>query len=234
MDHYRAMNTLFHLLQQVAESDADVLIEGESDIPYHLLVAAMIGYGSRPGKPIVTALCGGTQWEVEKALFGWTASLSDLYPNLGAFESARGGTVHLVEVGDLPFGAQRTLLRTLTTRQIRRIGESRSRAVDVRVIATSRQPLEQQAMRGLFSEDLYRRLSELRVRLPSLASTVVPARDAVVTTRDAVIEAEPISCVPSTPRTHGAPSSSPSSRRSGSSGRESQRGFRADSAAGSW
>jgi DNA-binding NtrC family response regulator len=229
------MNTLFHLLQRVAESDADVLIEGESDIPYHLLVAAMVGYGSRPGKPIVTALCGGTQWEVEKALFGWTASLADLYPNLGAFESARGGTVHLVEVGELPFGAQRTLLRTLATRQIRRIGESRSRGVDVRVIATSRQPLEQLAMRGLFSEELYRRLSELRVQLPSLRSPVVTVPDAVVSTRDAVIEAEPVSCAPSTPRTHGAPSSSkPSSRRSGSSGRESQRGFRADSAAGGW
>lgn len=228
------MNTFFHLLQRVAESDADVLIEGESDIPYHLLVAAMVGYGSRPGKPIVTALCGGTQWEAEKALFGYTAGISDPYPRIGAFESARGGTVHLVEVGDLPFGAQRTLLRTLATRQIRRIGESRPRGVDVRVIATSRQSLEQQAMRGSFSEDLYCRLSELRVQLPSLRSTVVAQRSTIVTARDAVIEAEPVSCVPSTPRTHGAPASSPSSRRSGSSGRESQRGFRADSAAGSW
>lgn len=231
LDH--RMNTLFHLLQRVAESDADLLIEGESDIPYHLLVAALVGYGSRPGKPIVAAPCGGTQWDAEKALFGCAAGLSDPHPHLGAFESARGGTVHLVEIGDLPLGAQRTLLRALTTRQIRRIGESRSRRVDARVIATSRQSLEQKAMRGQFSEELYRRLSELRVQLPSLRQVVGPQALAE-SVRPVAVELEPISAVPSTPRTHGVPSSpSPSSRRGGS-GRESQRGFRADGAAGGW
>jgi DNA-binding NtrC family response regulator len=234
MNVNRRMNTLFHLLQRVAESDADLLIEGESDIPYHLLVAALVGYGARPGKPIVAAPCGGSQWDAEKALFGCAAGLTDLHPHLGAFEAARGGTVHLVEIGDLSLGAQRTLLRALTTRQIRRIGESRPRRVDARVIATSRQSLAQRAMRGQFSDELYRRLSELRVQLPSLHQGAAPALDLAGSVRPVAVEVEPISAVPSTPRTHGALSSSVPSSRRGGSGRESQRGFRADSASRGW
>ena len=162
------MLTPFHLLQRVADSDSDVLIEGESDIPYALLVAALVRHGRRAGKPVVTALCGGAQWDVEKALFGRAAGMTDPFPRAGAFEAAWGGTVHLAEVGELPLGAQRTLLLTLATRRIRRIGESQLQTIDVRVIVTSTQPLEDRVKRGFFREDLHRRLAIQRVRFHAM------------------------------------------------------------------
>jgi transcriptional regulator with AAA-type ATPase domain len=165
------MRKLFALLEKVAPSDINVLIEGESGTGKEL-VANEIGQRSpRVDKPFVVVDCGAISPNlVESELFGhlrgsFTGADRD---RIGAFEAADGGTVFLDEVGELPVELQPKLLRAIEAREIRRVGETKPRKVNVRVISATNRDLEREVNRARFREDLYFRLAVMTVRVPPL------------------------------------------------------------------
>lgn len=166
-----AMRKLFAFLAKVAASEINVLIEGESGTGKELVAAEIVQRGPRAERPFVIVDCGAISPNlVESELFGhvrgaFTGAERD---RMGAFETADGGTVFLDEVGELPLELQPKLLRSLEAREIRRVGETRPRKVNVRVIAATNRDLEREVNRGRFREDLYFRLAVMNVRVPPL------------------------------------------------------------------
>jgi transcriptional regulator with GAF, ATPase, and Fis domain len=147
------------------------LIEGESGTGKELVANEVYLHSTRAEKPFVVVDCGAISPSlVESELFGhvrgaFTGADRD---RVGAFEAADGGTVFLDELGELPLDLQPKLLRALEAKEIRRVGESRPRRVNVRVISATNRELEREVNRGRFREDLYFRLAVLRVDVPPL------------------------------------------------------------------
>ena len=166
-----AMRKLFALLEKVAASDINVLIEGESGTGKELVANEIVQRSSRADKAFVVVDCGAISPNlVESELFGhirgaFTGADRD---RQGAFEAADGGTVFLDEIGELPLELQPKLLRALEAREIRRVGETRPRKVNVRVVSATNRDLEREVNRARFREDLYFRLSVINVRVPPL------------------------------------------------------------------
>ncbi|MDP9033338.1 MAG: sigma 54-dependent Fis family transcriptional regulator [Myxococcota bacterium] len=165
------MRKLFALLEKVAPSDINVLIEGESGTGKELVANEIVQRSPRAEKAFIVVDCGAISPSlVESELFGhvrgsFTGADRD---RVGAFEAADGGTVFLDEVGELPLELQPKLLRALEAREIRRVGETRPRKVNVRVISATNRDLEREVNRARFREDLYFRLAVMTVRLPLL------------------------------------------------------------------
>ncbi|WP_437716412.1 sigma 54-interacting transcriptional regulator [Sorangium sp. So ce448] len=165
------MRRLFPILDRVAKSAPDVLIEGENGTGKEVIATELVQRGARADKPLVIVDCGAISPSlIESELFGhvrgsFTGATRD---RAGAFEEADGGTVFLDEIGELPLEMQPKLLRALASREVRRLGESRVRKVDIRVIAATNRRLEREVNSGRFREDLYYRLSVLTVRVPPL------------------------------------------------------------------
>jgi DNA-binding NtrC family response regulator len=165
------MRKLFALLEKLAASDINVLIEGESGTGKELVANEIVQRSPRVEKPFVVVDCGAISPNlVESELFGHTrGSFTGAdRDRVGAFESADGGTVFLDEIGELPLELQPKLLRALEAREIRRVGETRPRKVNVRVVSATNRDLEREVNRGRFREDLYFRLAVMTVRVPSL------------------------------------------------------------------
>jgi transcriptional regulator with AAA-type ATPase domain len=166
-----AMRRMFGVLERVAASESTVLIQGESGTGKEAIAHEIVRRGARGSKPLVVVDCGAISPSLmESELFGhakgaFTGAQRD---RVGAFEEADGGTVVLDEIGELPFEMQPKLLRVLEAGQVRRLGENRARAVDVRVIAATNRRLEREVNHGRFREDLYFRLSVVTVRVPPL------------------------------------------------------------------
>src|SRR5580692_4343451 len=166
-----AMRKLFAYLEKVAASDINVLIEGESGTGKELVVAEIVQRGPRAEGPFVIVDCSAIAPSVvESELFGhvrgaFTGADRD---RVGAFEAASGGTVFLDEVGELPLELQPKLLRALESREIRRVGETRARRVNVRVVSATNRDLEREVNKARFREDLYFRLAVIQVHVPSL------------------------------------------------------------------
>ncbi len=171
----RGMRKLFALLEKVAASDINVLIHGESGTGKELVAAEIVQRGARADKPFVVVDCGAISPNlVESELFGhargaFTGADRD---RVGAFEAANGGTVFLDEIGELPLAVQPKLLRALEQREVRRVGETHVRKVDVRVISATNRDLEREVNRGSFRGDLYFRLAVISVRVPALRERV--------------------------------------------------------------
>jgi transcriptional regulator with GAF, ATPase, and Fis domain len=165
------MRRLFQILKRVASSPADVLIEGENGTGKEVIATELVQRSARAQKPLVIVDCGAISPSlIESELFGhirgaFTGASRD---RAGAFEEADGGTVFLDEIGELPLEMQPKLLRALASREVRRLGESRVRKVDIRVIAATNRRLEREVNSGRFREDLYYRLSVLTIRVPPL------------------------------------------------------------------
>ncbi|MDB4941655.1 MAG: Response regulator of zinc sigma-54-dependent two-component system [Labilithrix sp.] len=166
-----AMQRLFAVLERVAASEIDVLVTGESGTGKELVATELVQRGSRADAPVVVVDCGSISPSlVESELFGhvrgaFTGADRD---REGAFEAADGGTLFLDEIGELPLELQPKLLRALEAREVRRVGQTKMRRIDVRVIAATNRDLEREVNRGRFREDLYYRLAKVSVRVPPL------------------------------------------------------------------
>ncbi|MFO0617714.1 MAG: sigma 54-interacting transcriptional regulator [Polyangiaceae bacterium] len=165
------MSRLYQRIDRIARTTSDVLIEGESGTGKELIAAEVVRRSARADKPFVIVDCGAiAPTLMESELFGHAkGSFTGADRNrVGAFEAAEGGTVFLDEIGELPLEMQPKLLRALAAREIRRTGENKSRPIDVRVIAATNRRLESEVNQGHFREDLYFRLSVLRIDVPPL------------------------------------------------------------------
>jgi len=165
------MRQMFGLLERVAKSESTVVIEGESGTGKELIATEIVRRSPRANGPLMIVDCGAIAPElIESELFGHLrgAFTSADRDRIGAFEAADGGTVFLDEIGELPLAMQPKLLRALEAHEIRRVGDNRSRKVDVRVIAATNRKLEVEVNQGRFREDLFFRLSVVSVRVPPL------------------------------------------------------------------
>lgn len=171
----RSIRSVRKLIEQVANSDANVLILGESGTGKEV-VARNLHYNSdRRDKPFVPVNCGAIPPDLlESELFGhekgaFTGAISS---RLGRFEMAKGGTLFLDEIGDMPLAMQVKLLRVLQERIFERVGSNKSIPADIRVIAATHHDLEKEITNGRFREDLYYRLNVFPIDMPPLRDRV--------------------------------------------------------------
>ncbi len=165
------MNSVFQLMEKIANVDGTVLISGESGTGKELVARAVHFAGQRKDAPFVVVNCGAIPRDlIESEFFGHVrgAFTDAKTEKTGKFELAEGGTIFLDEIGELPLEAQVKLLRALGEREITRVGGTRTIPVDVRVIAATNKDLEEEVKMGAFREDLYFRLAVLSVKLPPL------------------------------------------------------------------
>jgi DNA-binding NtrC family response regulator len=166
-----AMQPVLRTLERVAPSDASVLLSGEHGTGKDVVAACLHAASRRAERPLVTVNAGGlSETLFESELFGhvrgaFTDARSD---RVGRFELADGGTLFLDEIANLPPALQAKLLRVLQTGELERVGSSRTRRVDVRVIAATNADISAEVAAGRFREDLYFRINTIEIRLPPL------------------------------------------------------------------
>ncbi len=166
-----ALSRVLAQVEQVAPTDATVLICGETGTGKELVARAIHQMSPRKVRPLVTVNCGAiSPGLVESELFGHEkgAFTGAVARKIGRFELAHGGTVFLDEVGELPLDMQVKLLRVLQDGVFERVGGSRAIRVDVRLIAATHRDLEQAVEAGAFRDDLYYRLNVFPIRTPPL------------------------------------------------------------------
>ncbi len=165
------MRRVFAILERVAESNATVLLQGETGTGKDVAARAIHAASARAEGPFVAVDCGAiAETLIESELFGhvrgaFSGAVAD---RAGAFEAAHGGTLFFDEIGELPLPLQPKLLRCLETHEVRRVGSNTSRAVDVRIIAATNRHLPAEVNSGAFREDLYYRLAVVTIELPPL------------------------------------------------------------------
>jgi PAS domain S-box-containing protein len=165
------LRALIELVDQVASTSATVLIRGESGVGKELVARAIHARSLRADGPLVKVNCASIPKELfESEFFGhvrgaFTGAHKD---RIGRFELANRGTLFLDEVGEIPIALQSKLLRVLQESEFERVGDDRTRRVDVRVIAATNRDLEVEAAQGAFRKDLYYRLSVFPISVPAL------------------------------------------------------------------
>ena len=166
-----AMQEALKLVARVAEHATTVLITGESGTGKEVIARAVHRASLRTGRAFVAINCAAIPESLlESELFGhvrgaFTGATAD---KAGLFETADGGTLLLDEIGEMPLPLQAKLLRVLQESEIRRVGDQRTKKVNVRVIAATARDLAADAAAGRFREDLYYRLAVVTIRLPPL------------------------------------------------------------------
>src|SRR4029079_8839211 len=155
------MRQLFKLMQDVAATEATVLIEGETGTGKELIAEEIHNHSTRRNGPFVVFDCGAVPRDlIESALFGhvkgsFTGAVAD---RKGAFAEAHGGTIFLDEIGELALELQPTLLRALDKKAVRRVGANVYEKMDVRIVAATHLDLRAEIAGKRFREDLYYRL----------------------------------------------------------------------------
>ena len=167
----RGMVEIYKMVSQVAPTDATVLIEGETGTGKELVARMVHRFSARATQPFVPVDCASiAPTLLESELFGamrgaFTGADKD---RIGVFEAANKGTVFLDEIGEIEMGFQQNLLRFMQEREIRPVGASRSKPVDVRVVAATNRDLQKMVDDGKFRPDLWFRINVIRMTLPPL------------------------------------------------------------------
>ena len=165
------MQEIFATIEKVADYKTSVLVTGESGTGKELIARAIHYNSSRADKPLVTVNCGAIPENLlESELFGhkkgaFTDAIKD---KRGLFQEAHGGSIFLDEIGELPRPLQVKLLRALQEEEIKRVGDTQSINIDIRVLAATTKDLAEEVKNGRFRDDLYYRINVLHVVVPPL------------------------------------------------------------------
>lgn len=168
----RSIQNLTHMLRRIASTDASILLQGETGVGKDLFAHIAHENSPRCEKMFLKVDCGSiSQNLIESELFGYTPgafSGASSKGKIGYFEMAHNGTVFLDEIGELPLPMQAKLLRVLQDHEIMRVGSSKSKKVDVRIIAATNRDLETEVAKGRFRKDLFYRLNVAVIKVPPL------------------------------------------------------------------
>ena len=165
------MQKVFELIKSVAPQNTRILIEGESGTGKELIAKSIHLNSARSNKPYITVDCGALPMNLlESELFGhvkgaFTGAIKD---KIGLFEEANRGTIFLDEIGNATDEIQMRLLRVIENEEIRPVGATKTKKIDVRIIAASSSDLKKKLKDGSFREDLYYRLNVIKIPIPSL------------------------------------------------------------------
>ena len=169
--HDESMKKLLQQVQTLADTDSTVLITGESGTGKELVAKALHFCGNRNAKPFITVDCSGLPDTIlESEVFGhvkgsYTGAYTD---KKGYIEVAEGGSVFFDEIGELPFLLQKKLLRVAQEKEFSRVGDTKSRKADIRLIAATNRDLKEEIKAGRFREDLFYRLNVISLHIPPL------------------------------------------------------------------
>jgi transcriptional regulator with PAS, ATPase and Fis domain len=167
----KALRDVLEMAKKVANTQATVLITGDSGTGKELIALALHGHSDRRDKLFLPVNCGALpETLLESLLFGhMKGSFTGAFANQeGLFEKARGGTIFLDEIGEIPQHLQVKLLRALEAKEILPIGSTTPRHIDVRVLAATNRNLQKEVEAGRFREDLYYRLNIMEIHIPPL------------------------------------------------------------------
>ncbi|MCM1501686.1 MAG: sigma-54 dependent transcriptional regulator [Bacteroidales bacterium] len=166
-----AMLAIRKTIRKIADTDASVLITGENGTGKDVMAREIHRLSARSGKEMVSVDAGAIPESLfESELFGYAkGAFTDAHTDkAGKFEAADGSTLFLDEIGNIPLHLQAKLLRVLQGRTVTRIGETKARKVDIRLVCATNMNLEKMVAEGLFREDLFYRLNTVSIKLPPL------------------------------------------------------------------
>ena len=165
------MQRVYKIMQKVSQHEYPVLILGESGTGKELVAKSIHFSGPRKNRPFAPVDCSAlVPTLIESELFGYVkgAFTGAQHGKQGLLEAAQGGTLFLDEIGDMPVDLQAKLLRALQEREVKPVGSTERRRIDVRIIAATHRDLESAIKSGTFRQDLYFRLNVVQVKLPPL------------------------------------------------------------------
>ena len=169
--HSEKLQAIFEMITRVASSNINVLVLGETGVGKEVIAEAIHHRSARKTQTLISVNCAAlTETILESELFGHEKGSFTGADKLkiGLFESAKGGTIFLDEIGEMPMKTQAKFLRVLQNKKIMRVGSSKEIPVDVRIIAASNKNLEECIERGHFREDLFYRLNAITITVPPL------------------------------------------------------------------
>lgn len=171
----KVMQEVYQTIKNVSASNSSVMILGESGTGKELVARAIHQTSPRKDKKFVVINCSAIpEGLMESELFGHARGsfTGAIHNKIGLFEEANGGTVFLDEIGEIPLSIQVKLLRVLQEREVRKVGSSETRHVDVRVISATHQDLTELIKKNQFREDLYYRLNVIGINMPALRERI--------------------------------------------------------------